>query len=204
MARSRRPDFRCGGSARFANRFIVNKSGVRAPLSRILSIAACGAALTACGGPPVASPLADEPTCLDYESASHDKMSGGVRVPVTVSVLGGLDGKKPVATALIRGLRAQNAAKTALMLPDADAEYTVEWAQCANRQPERSAKDGPDPAYKCEGAKVYKTDKLVTKKGDAASRTLHYAHPPDATCHIGPAPEPPPAPTGSASAAPAP
>jgi hypothetical protein len=138
--------------------------------------------LAACSGPPVPSPLIDEEMCPDYESTTHEKMSGGMRVPVVLTIL---DGKKPVFTTMLRGLRAPTLPKTQLMLPDADAEYAVEWAQCAAKQPERPFKDGPDPAYKCAEPKVYKTDKLVTKKGDPASRSLHYALPPDATCHIG-------------------
>jgi hypothetical protein len=171
-------------------------------LGSLLSLAACG--LAACGGPPLPSPMEDEPRCGDYESTSHEKMAGGVRVPVELRIL---DGKKPVFTALIRGQRDQKAPKTQVMLPDADAEYTLEWAQCENKQAERKAAEGQDPAYKCQGAKVYKTAKMVTKKGDAASRAVRYALPPDATCHIGALPDVPggvpggaPAPSGAPNA----
>jgi hypothetical protein len=145
-------------------------------------------ALVACGGPPVPSPVENELSCFDYESLQHEKMAGGGRFPVELRIL---DGKKPISTTLFRGLRDLKAPKTQVMLPDADHEYTLEWAQCENRQAERKAAEGQDPAYKCENAKVYKTAKLATKKGDAASRTVRFAIPPDATCHIGILPEMP-------------
>ena len=163
---------------------------MNAPTLASLLLAAIS--LGACAGPPVPSPLVDEEICPDYESTTHVKMSGGMRVPVTLTIL---DGKKPVFTKLLRGLRTPTEAKTSIMLPDADAEYTVEWSQCTDKQPERTAQEGPDAAYRCADPKVYKTTKLTTKKGDLASRSLHYALPPDATCHIGllpPMPEAPP------------
>jgi hypothetical protein len=192
LAPRRGPDFDCARAARLANAVTVRTSAPRR-FALALLLAASGV-LGACAGPPVPSPLIDEEMCPDYESATHVKMSGGMRVPVVLTLL---DGKKPVFTTMLRGLREPTLPKTQIMLPDADAEYTVEWAQCAAKQPERPAKDGPDPAYKCADPRVYKTDKLVTKKGDAASRSLRYALPPDATCHIGvlpalPLPDAPP------------
>ncbi|MFT3772447.1 MAG: hypothetical protein QM820_44200 [Minicystis sp.] len=153
-------------------------------------------ALSACSGPPVPSPIEDEEICGDYESTSGEKMAGGMRVPVQLSVLAG---RKPVFATTLRGLRDPKAPKTQIMLPDADAEYTVEWAQCATPQPARKLKEGPDPAYQCGAAKVYKTEKLVTKKGDEKSRSVRFALPPDATCMIGALP---PTPGSGPSAAP--
>ena len=180
---------------------LVTHAAVRMFVPRLPSFAllAATAGLVACSGPPVPSPLVDEEICADYESNAHQKMAGGMRVPVVLTVL---DGKKPVFTTMLRGLRQPKAPPTSIMLPDADAEYTVEWAQCAGKQPERPVAEGPDPTYKCAEPKVYKTEKLVTKKGDAASRSLRYALPPDATCHIGILPPLPGADAPAPSAAP--
>ena len=66
-------------------------------------------------------------------------------------------------------------------------EYPVSpWAEV-----ERAVKAGPDTTWQCGEATVYKTGKLVTKKGDPSTHKLDFAVPPDATCWIG---EPPPLP----------
>lgn len=124
---------------------------------------------------------------MDYAPKAGDKMLGGLRVPVVLTIL---DGKTKVFTTTLHGMKSPKGPKTQIMLPDANAEYTVEWAQCENKRPERHASEGLDPAWQCGKAKVYKTDKLVTKKGDAASRNVRYAMPPDATCWIADIPLP--------------
>src|SRR6185295_14538831 len=65
--------------------------------------------------------------------------------------------------------------------------------QCANeraprplnapREPkDKSAEPKGAAEYICGDAAVYKTEKLVTKRGDAASRALRFATPPNAEC----------------------
>jgi hypothetical protein len=150
-------------------------------------VLAAGAA-AACSGPPVPTPLEFEPICADYKDKADQAMLGGMRVPVVLTLR---DGKKDVQKTTIKGLPGPKAPPTQILLPDADAEYTVEWAQCANQRPERPVKDGPDARWQCGDAKVYKTEKLVTKKGDLSTHALKFGIPPDATCWIG---EPPPLP----------
>jgi hypothetical protein len=127
-------------------------------------------------------------------------MLGGVRVPVVMTIR---RGQAEVQRTTLFGLPSSKGSGTQILLPDADAEYAVEWAQCAHQRPERPRKDGPDPAWQCGEAKVYRTDKLVTRKGDAGTHKLAYALPPDATCWIGDvALSEPPRPPPSASASP--
>jgi hypothetical protein len=181
-------------------------------LAPALALAACS------GGPPIASHVDDEAVCVDYEVAStHTKMHGGLRQPVFLLIH---EGDKHVVTQVFSGLHDSRGSKTTIMLPDANAEYTVEWSQCEKRV-------GPFPATQVEpkiecDAKVFKTDKLVTKKGDAASHALKFPIAPEAGCWLdesAPPPmpklpplqvplpdasvEPPVAPPASASAAPA-
>jgi hypothetical protein len=147
------------------------------PVLRLLLVLAVAAA-SACSRP-VPTPLAFEPECGDYKGKDGRQMLGGVRVPVVMTIR---DGKTEVQRAAFFGVKAT---RTQILLPDTDAEYTVEWAQCANRRPERPLEAGPDPAWRCGEAGVYKTDKLVTRKGDLSTHALRYALPPDATCWIG-------------------
>jgi hypothetical protein len=152
-------------------------------------------------------------------------MRGGLRFPVTLSVK---QGKTVVGRATLRGLRAEKDKPAQVALPDGDEEYVVEWAQCENETAprpvvgEHTKKGAPDrgetATYECGNAAVYKTDKLVTKKGDVATHALTMPPPPKPACWTGdsPAPKPaaptpsaaPPPPaapaSGSASAAPAP
>jgi hypothetical protein len=152
---------------------------------RWLLLSGAGAA-AACSGPPVPTTIDFEPTCADYKDKAGEPMLGGMRVPVVLTIKD--DAQKEVQRLTLRGLPGQNAQKTPILLPDANAAYTVEWAQCANKRPERPVKAGPDTAWQCGAAAVYKTDKLVTKKGDVSTHKLAFAIPPDATCWIG---EPP-------------
>lgn len=183
-----------------------------------LALAAISLA-SACAGPPVPSPIEGLPLCADF-NAGHMSMEGSLRYPVRLRVL---DGKAQVSKIIITGLRRPDASRPRTFVADDNAEYTLEWAQCENeRAPravsdverERSSKshkgadrDG-DAAYDCGEAKVYKTDKLVTKKGDKASHTVTFAAPPNPACWAGEAPlaadagAPSPADAGADAAAP--
>ncbi|MGK4005116.1 hypothetical protein WMF31_20985 [Sorangium sp. So ce1036] len=160
----------------------------------------------ACGGPPTPSPIEGEPVCPDFEiGATRSAMRGSLRFPVTLTVL---DGKDPVARATLHGRRTKDQPASRILLQDADAEYEVEWAQCENERAPRPltlAHETRDTAeYACGNATVYKTDKLVTRKGDPASRTVRFAAPPKPACwesEVPPA-DPPPAPDAGADPAP--
>jgi hypothetical protein len=158
------------------------------------------ASTSACAGPPVPAPVDGVPVCTDFD-LGRAKMEGTLRHPVRMRVL---DGKAQLFKHIITGLRKEDAAKPRTLIVDDNAEYTVEWAQCANERAPRSiaeaahanskAKDrghDPETGYDCGEATVYKTDKLVTKKGDRASHTIAFAAPPDAACWKGDAPKPP-------------
>ncbi|MGK3994186.1 hypothetical protein [Sorangium sp. So ce1024] len=154
--------------------------------------------LAACGGPPTPSPIEGEPICPDFEiGATRAPMRGSLRYPVTLTVL---DDGDPIARATITGRRTGESPATRILLADDDAEYEIQWAQCENQRAPRArtlAHETRDTAeYACGNATVYKTDKLVTRKGDAASRTVHFAAPPKPECWESevPAAEPPPAP----------
>jgi hypothetical protein len=170
--------FDCGRRARFANAPDMGPR-VRPALLRLLVLSVVAA--VGCSKP-VPTPLEFEPVCVDYKGKDGREMLGGLRVPVVLTIH---QGTTEVQRATLFGLPSQKAPGTQILLPDADAEYTVAFAQCANQRPERPRKDGPDPAWQCGEARVYKTDKLVTRKGDLSTHKLAYAWPPDATCWIG-------------------
>ncbi|WP_437640688.1 hypothetical protein [Sorangium sp. So ce854] len=166
------------------------RPGARALALLSLSIAACG-------GPPSPSPLEGEPICPDFEiGATRAPMRGSLRFPVTLTVL---DDGDPITRATITGRRSSESPATRVLLADEDAEYEIQWAQCENQRAPRArtlAHETRDTAeYACGEAAVYKTDKLVTRKGDAASRTIRFAAPPKPECWESevPAAEPPPA-----------
>jgi len=155
---------------------------------------------TSCAGPPIPAPIEGEPVCPDVEiGAGHSKMVGGLRYPVRMRVL---DGKDVMMRIVMSGKRSAEAQPSRTFLVDDNAEYTVEWAQCVNEQaphpPPEGPKGGPvqqraEAAYECGEAQVYKTDKLVTKKGDAASHVITFAAPPKAECWQSEAPAAAPA-----------
>ncbi|WP_433936670.1 hypothetical protein AB3662_18545 [Sorangium cellulosum] len=152
----------------------------------------------ACGGPPSPSPIEGEPVCPDFEiGATRAPMRGSLRFPVTLTVLEGGD---PITRTTITGRRSSDDPATRILLADDDAEYEIQWAQCENQRAPRArtlARDTKDTAeYACGNAAVYKTDKLVTRKGDAASRRVHFAAPPKPECWESelPAADSPPAP----------
>ncbi|WP_437492401.1 hypothetical protein WME75_17930 [Sorangium sp. So ce1014] len=159
----------------------------------------------ACGGPPTPSPIEGEPICPDFEiGAARAPMRGSLRFPVALTVR---DGKDPITRTTLTGRRSKDDPANRILLGDEDAEYEIEWAQCENERAPRArkqARDTKDAAeYECGNAAVYKTDKLVTRKGDAASRTVRFAAPPKPECwesEIPPA-EPPPSPDAGAEPA---
>jgi hypothetical protein len=156
---------------------------VNAPLLRPALAFALPAALilAACtSGPPVPSPIDHETVCNDYEIvATHAKMHGGMRRPVVLTVLAD---KKIVAQKILTGLTSPKSPNTMIPLPDADAEYQLDWAQCAGRLGPYPMEQ-PVPTIECD-APVYKTEKLVTKKGNPASRTINFVLPPEAGCWL--------------------
>ncbi|WP_437282360.1 hypothetical protein WME90_17840 [Sorangium sp. So ce375] len=155
------------------------------PGARALALAiVCVLASAACGGPPTPSPIEGEPICPDFEvGAARAHMRGSLRFPVTLSVR---EGKNPITRTTLTGRRSKDDPPSRILLSDEDAEYEIEWAQCENERAPRTHVVGREAKhtaeYACGNATVYKTDKLVTRKGDAASRTLHFAAPPKAEC----------------------
>jgi hypothetical protein len=144
-----------------------------------------------CAGSPIAAPLEGEPVCPDFKAGSV-LMAGGLRYPVRVRVL---DGKNVLFKTILPGLRTAGARKPSTFIVDDNAEYTVEWSQCENeRAPgeagaanrERKARgkmrDDESAGYECGEAKVYKTEKLATRKHDPASHVITFAPPPSAVC----------------------
>lgn len=170
------------------------------PGARPLAVFFLGSILAsaACGGPPTPSPIEGEPICPDFEvGASRAHMRGSLRFPVTLTVR---EGKEPITRTTLTGRRSKDDPPSRILLSDQDAEYEIEWAQCENERAPRTHVVGREAKhqaeYACGHATVYKTDKLVTRKGDAASRTVHFAAPPKVECwesELPPTP-PPPAP----------
>lgn len=147
-----------------------------------------------CSGPPVATGVTAEPVCPDFEvGAAHTKMRGGLRVPVALVVK---DGDDVIMRTTVYGLRHDKDLPTRVVLPDANEEYTVEWGQCENERAPRAVDDATTPApkstaaprregvvdYECGKSVVYKTDKLVTARGNPASHALTYPPPPKPEC----------------------
>ena len=178
-----------------------------------VSIAALAFA-SACAGPPIPMPLDDLPVCKDFEQG-HTKMEGSLRFPVRMRVL---DGKSPVSKVIISGLRRAEDPRPRTFLVDDNAEYTIEWAQCSNERAPRSVADAAhdtskskdkirgenETGYDCGEATVYKTEKLVTKRGDKASHAVKFAPPPNTTCWAGDVKPAPPSPTAADAGAPEP
>ncbi len=176
---------------------------------------------SACAGPPIPGPVEGVPVCSDFD-LGRARMEGTLHRPVRMRVL---DGKQSLFQFIISGVRHADDPMPRTLIVDDNAEYTVEWAQCANERAPRSVAEAshaggkgkgrdrqadPETGYDCGETTVYKTDKLVTKKGDRASHKITFAAPPDATCWKNDAPPPAPAPTlpasdldGGADAAPA-
>lgn len=142
------------------------------------------ATLAGCGGPPVTSTIEGEPVCPDFTlGAPTNKMRGGLRNPVRLTVL---DGKNAVARAMFVGKRAEGDQSPPVILPDGNSTYTLEWAQCENERAaiplgKASQRDGRT-SYECGEGKIYKTEPLTTKKGDPSSHKLVVPAPPNPAC----------------------
>jgi hypothetical protein len=112
-------------------------------------------------------------------------MRGGLRQPVRVTVL---DDGDVVTRVLVYGRRTEADPSRRLVLPDADAEYTVEWGQCENERASEPLKGKPNEreaaGYDCGNSPAYKTDKLVTKKGDRSPHPLAFVPPPKPECWV--------------------
>jgi hypothetical protein len=130
------------------------------------------------------SAIEGEPVCADYEvGVTRTKMQGSLRFPVMLTIK---DGDTPVMKAMILGRRAEADPHTRVVLSDSNEEYNVEWAQCENERASKPAVGGSDSKdasrYECGSAAVYSSEKLVTKKGDAASHGLKFVAPPKPEC----------------------
>src|SRR5262249_28594106 len=86
-------------------------------------------------------------------------------------------------------LRTPSDPGTRVVLPDGNAELTVEWAQCENERAPRtttwspkSRADRNSAAYECGTGAVYRSDKLVTRKHDLQSHAISFAAPPTPEC----------------------
>lgn len=177
----------------------------RATLVTTALISALPLALTACAGPPITSPIDDEPVCPDFEvGSSHTKMFGSLRFPVQLSIK---NGSTVAFKTTLHGLRTKADLASRVLLADDNETFTLEWAQCENeRAPKPVEGSSREPKgiakYECGNATVYKTEQLVTKKGDPASHKIVFATPPNAACWQGTAPPPPPPDAGAPDAAP--
>jgi hypothetical protein len=160
------------------------------------SLVALPLALAACAGPPVTSPIEDEPICADFESgAARTKMIGGLKHPVQLTIK---RGSSVIFKTTVHGLRTDKDLATRVLLADDDETFTLEWAQCENeraaRPSEPTGRETKGAAkYECGAAAVYKTEPLTTKKGDPKSHALKFPAPPNPACWQSTAP-PAPAP----------
>jgi hypothetical protein len=174
----------------------------------LLAVLAAG-----CAGSPIPAPIEGEPVCPDFQSRGV-LMAGGLRYPVRVRVL---EGKTVLYRTILPGLRASGGKQPSTYIVDDNAEYTVEWAQCENERaphPATSAAheqkarsklhEDEGAGYECGEGKIYKQDKLVTRKHDAASHVIKFVPPPNPACWEGEAPAAPAADTGAPGAGPVP
>jgi hypothetical protein len=143
----------------------------------------------------VPSTITGEPICADYSiGAGGEKLRGALRFPVRVTIL---DGKKAIMKVLVFGKRHESDSNPRVVLPDQNAEYQVEWAQCVNERATaavsstkaKSLRSDGLTTYDCGEAKAYKTAPLVTKKGDHASHALVFEVPPAPDCWMDAKPE---------------
>lgn len=157
----------------------------------------------------MSSTITGEPVCTDYSIvAGGAKHKGGLRFPIRVTIL---DGDDPVTKVLIYGKRNEGDPNPKLVLPDKNAEYKVDWAQCGNERAtapvtttkSKSPRGDGLTAYDCGEAKTYKTGTLATKKGDPASHALTFEAPPAADCWMDAKADPVVADAGAPDAAPA-
>jgi hypothetical protein len=184
-----------------------------APTRRSIALSSLSlvALAVGCAGPPIPAPIEGEPVCPDVEIGSaHTKMQGGLLYPVRLRIL---DGKNLMMKLVMPGKRQASDPGAHSLIPDDNAEYTLEWAQCPNERAPRAAGDNPKSkvkskdgtAYECGDAVVYKTETLATKKHDAASHKITFAPPPRMECWTSEAPAAPALPaTGGAAPTPVP
>lgn len=165
----------------------VIRKDMRSPLAPTAALAlALASSLSAgCSGPPIATTFKDEPICSDFSlGAAGTKMRGGLRQPVRVSVL---DGKDAIARTFFYGKRAESDPSPRLMIPDGNATYTIEWAQCENERASVPLTGGKEKSregtsFECGKHEVYKTETITVKKGDPSTHTLVVPAPPKAEC----------------------
>lgn len=161
-------------------------------------------ALAACAGPPLITPIEGEPICPDVElGGGRTKMIGGLRFPVQITIK---EGSSVKFEKKLVGLRSSKDLASRVLLPDDDATYTVEWAQCENERAPKPVTQSAGPQaeiaqYECGKAASYKTEELKTKKGDATSHRLTFAAPPNPACWQSTI-QAPPADAGAPDAAP--
>lgn len=169
----------------------------------------------ACAGPPSRSSVSNEPVCPDFQLAGRKTMMhGALKKPITMKVM---DGSTPVVITTLYGLNGPGARPTLFLLPDTNAEYTVEWSQCPNEKApieaaawaakEKERQSHAGDAFQCTETKPFATTKVVTKRGDEASRTIPFPAEslPEPECWVSDkAPAPPPPPSVSAVAPPPP
>jgi hypothetical protein len=163
-------------------------------------------ALAACDGPAVPSTVTGEPNCETFQLGPV-KMKAGLKHPVRLRVL---SGEEVIATVMVNGVP-KGSQPTRFLLPDTNAEYTLEWTQCASEHaPSEATESGPqrgDPTshYECGAdSKPYATAKHTTKRGDSATHTIPMEPPPDTTCWEGGGTNAAPSASASASASAAP
>jgi hypothetical protein len=155
-----------------------------------------------CAGPPFKASIDGLPICADF-TTGNAKMEGGLKYPVRLRVL---EGKNVLYQTILRGLRHADDSKPQSWFADANATFTVEWAQCNNPRAPRTAaeaaqsakarekaKDSEGTAYDCGEVTVYKTETLESKKGDRASHVITFVPPPNPACWEGEASPPHPA-----------
>jgi hypothetical protein len=141
----------------------------------------------ACTAPSTPALVKGETECAPF-TLGGTKMRGGLRKPVRLRVL---DGDDVIATEMLYGVQSASQ-PTRLLLPDANEEYTLEYAQCSNErapQPDDGTGKPPNPAtvgFACSDPKVYSSEKHQTRRSDPASMELPFAPPPDPACFAPP------------------
>src|SRR6476620_11931 len=103
-----------------------------------LALLALAASVGACAGTPIPAPIEGEPVCpdIDIGTTHATKMIGGLTYPVRLRIL---DGKNVMMKMILSGKRLPGDASAHTLLPDDNAEYTLEWAQCENVRAPRPA-----------------------------------------------------------------
>ena len=173
--------------------------GTRVLTATVLSLTALTAATVSCTARSVTGVVEDEPLCVDFMLGGSTLMKGALQQPVKLSVLEDDDVRWE---RVLLGRRSASGEASRFVVKDDDETYTIRWAQCPNRfAPKRVAIEGRSTdnavGYTCGEPKTYSETQLEVREGDAKSRVLKWAAPPNAACWEGStAPEP----EGSASA----